>query len=375
MVFLKRRSFSYITISFFIIFSLIGLLLFPKNAAASAKSALLLCAGTVIPSLFPFFVFSKLFTSLRLSDIFCKLFAKIMPFFFSVNGNLSAAFIIGFCGGYPTGAVTVAELYSKKLCTKQEAERALAFCNNTGPAFIVGAVGIGLLGNVKAGLMLFLIHILSAFFVGISFRVFSPISEHYSNGEFARERIPSFSFAFTDAISSSTQAILSVSAYIVFFSVLVSILSEMKILTFVSVIASKLCKLDLTSSKAFITGIFEMTCGVEALVKSDNFTVIFALSAALISFGGISVHAQTMNFISKQNLSTKEYFIGKLLQSLFSVIFALLISHTIDFSPCAVNTFSEKFTSYTQPSIFLSFPLLLGIIYIFCKKGWKNEKI
>lgn len=375
MVFLKRRSFSYITLSIFIFVSLSGLLLFPENATASAKSALLLCGKTVIPSLFPFFVLSKLFTSLRLSDIFCKLFRKIMPFFFSVNGNLAAAFIIGFCGGYPTGAVTVAELYSKKLCTKREAERALAFCNNTGPAFIIGAVGIGLLGNVKVGLLLFVIHLLSAFLVGICFRIFSPIPKDSSKEDYTRARIPKFSFAFTDAIFTSSQAIISISAYIVFFSVLVSILSEMKILTFVSLILCKLCKLDIIPAKALIGGIFEMTCGIEALVKYDNFTVVFALSAALISFGGISVHAQALNFLSKAKLSAKEYFCGKLLQSIFSIIFAFLISHTVDFSPYSINTFSEKATSYTPLPIFLIFLLSLVTIYIFCKKGWKNEKI
>ena len=44
---------------------------------------------------------------------------------------------------------------------KEEAERLLGFCNNSGPAFIVGAVGAGIFGSPSVGLALYGIHILS----------------------------------------------------------------------------------------------------------------------------------------------------------------------------------------------------------------------
>ena len=39
-----------------------------------------------------------------------------------------------------------------------EAERLLAFCNNSGPAFILGVVGVGVFGSSRVGLLLYLAH-------------------------------------------------------------------------------------------------------------------------------------------------------------------------------------------------------------------------
>ena len=39
------------------------------------------------------------------------------------------------------GAKAVAELYQQGLCSRQEAQRLLGFCNNSGPAFFIGVVG------------------------------------------------------------------------------------------------------------------------------------------------------------------------------------------------------------------------------------------
>ena len=54
--------------------------------------------------------------------------------------------------------------------TASEGERLLGFCNNSGPAFIIGAVGSGVFGSVKIGLLLYAVHILSELAAGLFFR-------------------------------------------------------------------------------------------------------------------------------------------------------------------------------------------------------------
>ena len=59
--------------------------------------------------------------------------------------------LLGVTGGYPLGADAVARLRRSGALTREQAERALAFCNNSGPAFLVGAAGVG--GALFARLM------------------------------------------------------------------------------------------------------------------------------------------------------------------------------------------------------------------------------
>ena len=50
---------------------------------------------------------------------------------------------------------------------RQEAELLLGFCDNCGPAFLLGYVGAGVLGDARAGAYLYLIHVLSALLAGM----------------------------------------------------------------------------------------------------------------------------------------------------------------------------------------------------------------
>lgn len=127
----------------------------PSGAAQAVYNALILCVKNVIPTLFPYMVISTLFGHLwpcflcraRIGKAFSKLFA--------LNGSCSAAVIIGLAAGFPVGAKTAVCLYQDGLCEKEEAQRLCAFCNNTGPAFVVGAIGAGFFGSAALGAALY----------------------------------------------------------------------------------------------------------------------------------------------------------------------------------------------------------------------------
>ena len=78
--------------------------------------------------------------------------------------------LCGIISGYPVGAKIVTKFREEGICTKAEAERLLAFTNNSGPLFIIGTVGISLFGNTTIGILLFITHLLACITVGILFR-------------------------------------------------------------------------------------------------------------------------------------------------------------------------------------------------------------
>lgn len=123
---IKRNILSIILILF-----TICLVIFSRSNLEAAKSGLLLWANNVVPSLFPFFIATELLRYTNIIRLLGRYFNKLMRPIFNVPGEGTFAFIMGIISGYPTGAKIVVDLREKGFCTKPEAERLLAFTNNS----------------------------------------------------------------------------------------------------------------------------------------------------------------------------------------------------------------------------------------------------
>ena len=167
---MKKRLTSFIFYGAVLLFAVL-LTAFSDIALSSAKSGVSICLEIIIPSLFPFFVFSSLLISSGAANRLYRIFSGSMPRLFGVSGVGALPLILGFIGGYPIGSKTVSELYTSGHISKKEAHRLLFFDGNTGPAFILGAVGTAVFRSITAGGILYLTHILSALLIGIICRV------------------------------------------------------------------------------------------------------------------------------------------------------------------------------------------------------------
>ena len=143
------------------------LLLRPEASAQAVREGLGLCARTVIPSLFPFFAVVSLLLQLGLAERLQGVCAPFMGPMFHLRGICALPLLTGLLGGYPSGAKTAADLYTQGQITRREAELLLGFCDNCGPAFLLGYVGAGILGDTRAGTYLYLIHTAAALLAGM----------------------------------------------------------------------------------------------------------------------------------------------------------------------------------------------------------------
>ena len=146
--------------------AILCLVLVPAEAIESARYGLSLCAELIVPSLLPFFITSALLVRLGVPQTLGRLLAPLARRLWGVSGAAASAFFTGIGGGYPLGAQTVAELYGTGQIKKEE-ERLLRFCNNSGPSFLIGVIGVGLFSSRAAGLLLYGIHVSSAVLVGV----------------------------------------------------------------------------------------------------------------------------------------------------------------------------------------------------------------
>ena len=170
----SRRKYRDLMLGLALLCAVLALMRWPQESMAAARDGLALCGNVIIPSLFPFFVLSSLVVELGMSRYLGRLLEGVMAPLFRVGGACSSALALGFVGGYPVGARTAIALYENGQCSKTEAERLLAFCNNSGPAFILGVVGTGIFASSRAGLLLYLAHIAASLCVGLLFRFYRP---------------------------------------------------------------------------------------------------------------------------------------------------------------------------------------------------------
>ena len=290
-----------------------------ETASAAVRQGLALCARSVIPSLFPFFVVVSF-------AVGCGFFTVLRRLGLPVG---AAVFLMGIVGGYPVGARTVGELYRGGGLARERAETLLTFCNNAGPSFIFAIAGVGVFGSQKTGLALYVIHILSALAAGgllgglrsvrsaskpnrfdmkhgsndmktarCDMKTAGNCTKTISNGA----KLPAL---FVSCVGSAAAAMVNICAFVIFFLVVMALVRK-----------------AWPAAPPLALGLLELTGGVTSLEASP---AGFCMAAALLGWGGVSVHCQTAAVLEETELSLGRYLLAKALQAVVSALLALAV--------------------------------------------------
>lgn len=268
---------------------------FPELTERASKEAISLWLNAVVPCLLPFFVASGF---LRRSGIAAKLPARIYPLAMAV------------LSGYPMGARIAADAYREGWLDKTQLEKVLSYSMVTGPAFIIGAVGVGFLGSHEIGLVLAVSHYAGAlanslFYggggsKGVSQRIQTCRTDRYYD-------------ILTDAILDSFRSVGLILAYIMIFMIAGDLLQFSGVLSL----------LPSPQAAAMVKGCLEMTVGAGSLAMCQcGMASKAAMTSFVISFGGLSVLGQSMSMLSGCDVSFGRMFLMKLSHGLLSGILA-----------------------------------------------------
>ena len=280
-----------------------ALLLCSQAALESARAGLALCAQMIVPSLLPFFIGRWL--------------SPVTQNLFGIGGAGASALLLGVTGGYPLGADAVARLRRSGALTREQAERALAFCNNSGPAFLVGAAGVGVFHSAGYGLLLYGVHVLSAVIVGM---LFAPRSGGFLPEDRSQIAAVSLSQALPEAVRSAVRAVLTVSGFVVTFSVMTGVLDASGLLPALVGTSAARLGLELHFARALCTGVLELGTGIGAMQGLMPTPGNLALAAFLIGWGGVSVHCQTAAVIAGTDIKSARHTVGRLLHGAISAL-------------------------------------------------------
>jgi len=327
----KKVNTSAVILSSAVIIFCAMIAVFPGAAVTSAKSGLLLWFNNVLPSLLPFIIGINLLIKLGALNMFGKVLSPVMMPLFKVSGIGGFALIAGMISGYPMGANVVSSLRKDNLLLKSEAQRLIGFSNNTGPLFIIGAVGIGMFGSAIAGYFILSAHYLSAIISGILHRFYKPGSQAHiqirHTAKINRQAYP-FLTSLSESVKSAMETILMIGGFIILFSVLSALLNETGVIVYIAELLSYFGQFTDLSTEAIsgvLTGIIEITNGASAVASSSETIHALLAVTGVISFGGFSIHAQAAGFIKETDLSFASYILSKIIHAILSVAIGIMI--------------------------------------------------
>lgn len=358
-----------------LLLALAGLLFrFPGQSAEAARQGVDLCLELILPSLFPFFVLSSLFIATGLAGLCARRMEGGMQRLFGVGGAGGSAFLLGLVGGYPVGARTLAQLVERGDCSRRDAGRLSLFCNNCGPAFFMGAVGVGIFGSRQAGLLLLVSNALAALTLGLVLHLLrdkgnGPTSSHSQNQNQNQTKPRSLTTAslptvLPECVRTAFSSTLGVCAYVILFSVLTTLADN----------AGLLPGRETPLLRCALVGFLELSTGVAHLGEAEHVGAALPLAAFLLGWGGLSVHCQTLPFWHEAGVAPGPYLLAKFLQGLLAAGLTALGLHLL---PLSLPTMATEPLS-PCPSLWaresLALWALSGVYFLLAGKRGGNQQ-
>lgn len=318
---MKRRYFFYAAAA--ALFA--AFIVWSAPARAGAAYGLKLWTELLIPSLLPFFVAAGLLTRLGFMDAVGRRLAPLSARLLGVSGPGCAVFLLGLSGGYPLGAAAAAEAVEAGTLDRREAERLLCFCDNTGPAFAVGALGAGVFHSAGWGLFLWAVHAVSAALLGMGLRKISPGTAPAAPLP-RQNRAMGPAKALTASVSAGVSSLISIGGYVVFFSALLGVTQALGFPDNAAAALAKLTGGDSAYLSALFTGALELSSGIGAMASLPLSPASLALGSFLLGWGGLCVHLQSVSVAEPAGLSLRGRFFGKLCHGVLSAGITYLLA-------------------------------------------------
>lgn len=316
-----RNFFEFIIFGFLMFVSII--LALDKRYSTATLNGIMLWATIILPSLFPYFFITFIFSSLKLTGKISSFLSPFTRVLFNVNGSVGYAFFMSLISGYPIGAKTVADLKEQGAISDTECIRASALCSTSSPMFLIGSVGSLMFKNSLFGMLLFLTHILSIILIGMIFSFYKKNDKPTkSKSLLINNKIDNILY---NGVYSSVISALIVGGIITVFYLLTEILLNLNLLSPIINLFALLTN-DKDIAKSLVLGAFECTKGLTSLSLTEQNILTLPIASFICSFGGLSVIAQSLACLKKAKIKTAPFIFSKIISAVISFFIALFFS-------------------------------------------------
>jgi sporulation integral membrane protein YlbJ len=313
------------------------LLSYPQQSLSAALRGVSIWWDVLFPALLPFFIISEVLLGFGIVHFFGTLLDPLMRPLFRIPGIGGFAMALGFASGYPVGARLTSQLWEQRLVSRVEGERLVAFITTSDPIFLIGAVAVGFFRDASLAVILGIAHYGSAVLVGLGMRFYgrkeddsererervaeavSPPAErrhrrrsvwvrafHAMHAARVKDGRP-FGLLLSGAVGNALQMNFVVGGLVVFFSVVLEVLTSAGVMGLLHAgigAGLRLFGLPPALSQAVVSGLFEVTLGAKAAAAGAGLPLISktAIAAFVLSWAGLSVHAQIVSLLSRTPL-------------------------------------------------------------------------
>ena len=330
------------------------LFIFQQTNYITVKNTITIFLNSVLPSLFPFILFTNILIN---SDIISQLTSIFKKF-----SDIISVIIIGFLCGYPMGAKITNKYYLDGKISKKQAYFLMSFVNNCNPIFILSTIGICVFNNIYIGLILCISHYLSSLIIGFIYFTHNSIIheiEEKSNifKQNSNKKLHKSFFEIVDeSIKSSFIVLGNILAFILIFNLIFAILENI------------LLKLNISPNIIYtLSSMFEVTNGCRLLYLNStlNSNLVISIISFALGFSGFSIIFQIYSCIYKAQVKLTHIVKYKLLQGGLSFFITFIILMLKDNT---INNIPLNLLKFNATSYFLFFSSLLFIFVYTIKK-------
>jgi sporulation integral membrane protein YlbJ len=344
----SRKCKAYI-LAFFSVFIIGVMTIYPGESMQAALRGVGIWWEVLFPALFPFFVISELLLGFGIVHFFGTILDPMMRPLFRVPGIGGFVLAMGFASGYPVGARLSAQLTDQRLIDRDEGERLVAFTTTSDPIFLIGAVAVGFFHDVSLAVVFAVSHYGAALIIGLLMRFHGgvPKETHAKSSEGKNKSIIIRSFKamhkarmddgrplgllLKQAIENSIRMVFIIGGLVVFFSVMLELAAQINILRFFYILVNSLLGIvgiPQPLSESFVNGLIEVTLGAKTAGEAaGSIPLVYKVAAAafILSWSGLSVHAQVMSLLNGTGIRYGPFLLARFIHGIISTICVFII--------------------------------------------------
>lgn len=318
-----------------------GLLLWRTDTVITGVTeGISLCLRSVIPSLFIFMILADFLSE---ADLAPALFwpVRLICWLFQVPGEAAPVIAVSLIGGYPAGARMVGNLVKKGRLGPKTGEKLLCSCVCCSPSFLTGAVGVGVFGSVRLGLMLYGCQVAAMLLTGILAGFIMP-GDEAPKESFSGDG--DYLSCFVRSVTGAGRAVFAICCFVAVFSVIEAFLKPV-------------------SGGEVLAGLLEVTVGCASL-RGEGFRQALILSTVYTSLGGVCVWMQLACFLRGSGVRLRKFLLFRCPHCFFSLGLTLLAARLTEITAEVFSTFSEPVpqngsTSVTAAVLLVALCLML----------------
>ena len=300
------------------------LLGYSSAAAEGARRGLAAVGEVILPSVFPFLVFSVFLVSSPAGAALGRILSRPAAHCYRLPEAAAPALLPGLIGGYPAGAGALAELLGEGKITREDARFGALCLVHCGPAFLTGAVGEHLFGSTLTGIFLFLTQLaaglLSARILMLVLRR-PPVTK--APACITRPKYDPFPVRLLHAVAAASSVTLKITAFVVLCSAASEILTASGVFPLLMQGLARLSggRLAGETARCHLTGLLEVSAGTSMAAGLPPAEAAKILPF-LLSFGGLSVMLQAAAPFEEGVFPWGRFFLSRLLHGTLTALLA-----------------------------------------------------